>query len=912
MLLTPSDATFQGILHLAAEKGSWDGADQGLINDFFGGEVGSGSEGIGRGWSRLPFTYNTTALGGYTYAPAFARYGNNVKVAHFIGADKPWRSRVKPSSSRTDQRGTTSLAARWWAVYQGYYPSQPPTPVDGSASEPGTDIEVRVTERGAEIIQRPRPQAFQVPVFQPAWDSVAGADASRALTIEELRQGFAGRSRQLTADAGDEGQYESLPLFGRLDLIAPRIVKPRTVTPPTSTASTTPTNIAEQSSHLRVDSQSSTGSWDATLTAPPRDTTPAAYQMRNPPDLTHFTNVWDKPAAQLTREEQERRRQVLNPNLRFQGDSQSQVFGYIPPEAREIHTFAHLSAKPDESLVRAVFPWEQGQPSSASQASTATRTFPDELTHTRVSSSDPSVGGGRVSQLAATRKWDDHAVYATPQSLRQHGSRSAQGERDFTSGDLVARYSNVWDEEQPASARVVPLASSATETRRQGAGPAQGKRSRRSTRSSGGSSSVQGGGGTSSRPTSTYVPNVYDDYVPAPRAPPRRSLDYTPGQGNGNGNSSQAGDAPRSNLTAAMLRHASANPSETPSPEDPIYGIEGSGVYDRTLSRLGVSVPISGTGEVEGSSSWSAQLSDLVRMGDQPGGAIGGGPRGSGLRGGGDVASTMYRARAYGEEHDGDDETSSDESRDSTSAGAESGAIGSGARSRTSSYRGGVVSSPPHVTLSGHSSSQPAPSTTHSRLTSSDAGGGGGMSSTGGGTSSYVTATDHLHVPAESSSSAYYYSSGTSGNEDHLPHQLREREGPGYMRKAQANSYVRSQMTPRSPRHGHHPLLGTSTTAAGASPATTIAVGSHSADSPSTSSGAGYSGGMRSVPDAYAGLSRGAGGVQGEGGSEGVISAPTLAPAPAPALTGRARIRPNQKKDHGPSAEYGYGDAWLG
>ncbi|PWN21605.1 nucleotide-diphospho-sugar transferase, partial [Microstroma glucosiphilum] len=60
MVLTPSEDTFAGLLELAANTGSWDGADQGLINEYFGGEVGSGSEGQGGGWTRLGFTYNTT------------------------------------------------------------------------------------------------------------------------------------------------------------------------------------------------------------------------------------------------------------------------------------------------------------------------------------------------------------------------------------------------------------------------------------------------------------------------------------------------------------------------------------------------------------------------------------------------------------------------------------------------------------------------------------------------------------------------------------------------------------------------------------------------------------------------------------------------------------------------------------
>lgn len=66
LLLQPSAGTFAAIRSFAATRGTWDGADQGLLNDFFGGERGSGQEGPGGGWDRLSFTYNATPNGGYT------------------------------------------------------------------------------------------------------------------------------------------------------------------------------------------------------------------------------------------------------------------------------------------------------------------------------------------------------------------------------------------------------------------------------------------------------------------------------------------------------------------------------------------------------------------------------------------------------------------------------------------------------------------------------------------------------------------------------------------------------------------------------------------------------------------------------------------------------------------------------
>lgn len=862
MLLTPSNDHFEGMLRLAAENGSWDGADQGLINEYFGGEVGSGGEGRGGGWSRLPFIYNTTALGGYTYAPAFARYGSNVKVAHFIGADKPWRNRTPRASS--------AQAAQWWAVYNAFYASQPPTPQSGADA---SDVEVRITERGAEIIQRPRPKAFEVPVYQSAWDSLGS---------QQQLHGNDGRST-----SGNEGRYESLPLYGRVDLIAPKLRIAQATQDDSSTR--TPTHSTPSSSSpSSVDSQHSKAGWDATQSAPPLDSTPAAYQMRNPPE-TYFTNVWDKPAAQLTREERERRRHFLNPNLRSEYHGQQQPWGHIPPEARHIHTYSHLSDKPDEKLVKPVFPWEQQQTARRGHdektASSATRTFPDDAA--RRSHHDPSLGvsTGDDPATAPTRKFDDHGVYTT-----QHGggwqgspSQSPQPGRDFNSANLIARYANVWDTENPALSRASVAESRLAvqrtedsdrhqENRRQGHAGAVGRRSRKGTRSSGG---IATGADSNHRPSSAYVPNVYDDYVPAPRAPLRRSVDL--GRAPDSDSAATASQRPRSNLTTALMaRQLSDAASNATSLDDSIYGAEGSGVYDRTLARLGGATGghSGGVGEVEGSSSWSMQLSDLVRLGDQPGEAAHGG--------GGPAVTTRgghRRGRLQGEEDDGDDETSSDESRGS--GGSRRGGGGSSDDRR----HGGTVNaaaSSPQLAFAEHLRSH----------------GGAGVANSGYATAG-TTASDYLTVPE--------YSSAASGHDDDDQQTAREREGPGYMRKAQANSFVRSHITPRSPRHSHHPLLGTSTTGAGATPATTIAVGSHSSDQ--AESGAGVSAGAHVSASTSPTMHFTPSALYDNGGG---ASEP---PAAAPPLTGRARIRPDKAaaaQVRGPSAEYGYGEGWLG
>lgn len=81
----PSIDTFHALVKLAADSsGSFDGGDQGLLNQYFS-DWFSGDRA-----KHLSFVYNMTLTTTYTYAPAFKKYGLNVKIVHFLGPHKPW------------------------------------------------------------------------------------------------------------------------------------------------------------------------------------------------------------------------------------------------------------------------------------------------------------------------------------------------------------------------------------------------------------------------------------------------------------------------------------------------------------------------------------------------------------------------------------------------------------------------------------------------------------------------------------------------------------------------------------------------------------------------------------------------------------------------------------------------------
>ena len=54
MVATPSSETFTALIQMMADRGTWDGGDQGLLNDYF------------PDWHRLSFTYNVTPSAYYT------------------------------------------------------------------------------------------------------------------------------------------------------------------------------------------------------------------------------------------------------------------------------------------------------------------------------------------------------------------------------------------------------------------------------------------------------------------------------------------------------------------------------------------------------------------------------------------------------------------------------------------------------------------------------------------------------------------------------------------------------------------------------------------------------------------------------------------------------------------------------
>ncbi|KAF9690834.1 hypothetical protein EKO04_011040 [Ascochyta lentis] len=110
MVIKPDMGDYWSLQTMAATGDSFDGADQGLLNQYF----------EHRPWQRLKFTYNCTPNAEYQWEPAYRYYKRDISAVHFIGKEKPW------SKNRPAGHGVYGeLLARWWAVHNKHLHDKP-------------------------------------------------------------------------------------------------------------------------------------------------------------------------------------------------------------------------------------------------------------------------------------------------------------------------------------------------------------------------------------------------------------------------------------------------------------------------------------------------------------------------------------------------------------------------------------------------------------------------------------------------------------------------------------------------------------------------------------------------------------------------------------------------------------------
>ncbi|KAG5654682.1 hypothetical protein H0H81_007438 [Sphagnurus paluster] len=197
MVLSPGEDKFSELLALFKSKGSWDGGDQGILNEWRGGN-----------WN--------------SYAPAYERFGSEISAIHFIGPNKPWNSisyrspfsgqSVQSANPQQQAYDYNSLVDRWYDVYDKHYRS-------GS--------------------QNTSHQPFEIKRYESTWNQPRGngsittpTSGSNPLNLEDLKRmaigGMSAASHNHYYDSSQagklpaEGVYQSLPLDGRVDLMRPQ------------------------------------------------------------------------------------------------------------------------------------------------------------------------------------------------------------------------------------------------------------------------------------------------------------------------------------------------------------------------------------------------------------------------------------------------------------------------------------------------------------------------------------------------------------------------------------------------------------------------------------------------------------------------------------------------------------------
>lgn len=110
MVIKPSKEKYQELHELATKELSIDGADQGILNQFFNPMCHDGDRLTE--WIRLPFFYNVTSPNaGYQYSPAIKFFANKLKLVHFIGKNKPWKH------GSTGGQYNDKYRNQWWSLY---------------------------------------------------------------------------------------------------------------------------------------------------------------------------------------------------------------------------------------------------------------------------------------------------------------------------------------------------------------------------------------------------------------------------------------------------------------------------------------------------------------------------------------------------------------------------------------------------------------------------------------------------------------------------------------------------------------------------------------------------------------------------------------------------------------------------
>ncbi|ORY30810.1 nucleotide-diphospho-sugar transferase [Naematelia encephala] len=405
MVIRPRESDWSGLRNLLQNgegeegiyltgNGSFDGADQGLLNEWFSEEGGGGA------WNRLPFTYNVTPSAAYTYAPAYKRYGHKINAVHFIGPHKPWSNLASRPAKAGIPQGKEqtydypALIDRWYAVY---------------------DRNIRPTAaHSPDIALR-----FTVPELPAVWNQPATSvphQPEDRLDLDQLKS-----ANQAGVTAYTAGQYTSLPLEGRVDLVMPK-PKPRHTV-----------RFAEPDPEPSALTDVSTCDVGRSAGLTPAGGGP---EMATPMN-TVYTNAWEATPAQQSSYYSSGPASHAEPE-----------YPTLPENVQHDDWYKqYVGHKPDRSNLHPVFPWE-----TQHHHHRASRVFPrDEGEAPQYREPEPSQNRHA-------------AVSITVQSATPPPRTSSPPAQSRSMADAMATYTNAWDN-MPSIQRYVDRISGQPVTR---------------------------------------------------------------------------------------------------------------------------------------------------------------------------------------------------------------------------------------------------------------------------------------------------------------------------------------------------------------------------------------------------------------------------------------------------------------
>lgn len=189
-LIKPSLNTYKQLSQIvdsSSTNSSFDGADQGLLNEFYQ-SFGKFNSDKTRSWKPLSFLYNVTPNGQYQYTPAYKRFAKDINVLHFIGALKPWANKVPyydiaklsaAASVNEEYNGDAyGLTALWWKIFYKHY---------------GADADIK------SVIYNNELNAFPADYKYEKYDSSKNFEQ---LSLEDEKE--LAKDEDLESDAGEE------------------------------------------------------------------------------------------------------------------------------------------------------------------------------------------------------------------------------------------------------------------------------------------------------------------------------------------------------------------------------------------------------------------------------------------------------------------------------------------------------------------------------------------------------------------------------------------------------------------------------------------------------------------------------------------------------------------------------------